>query len=196
MIYRYSRRTGEVIEVTVGERVGGIRDAGGHVGGRGDLTNLRLYSCVLEEGDLLVAVSDGVHDNLDPEVLHLPPSSCGLEEETWAEVEGGRKDRAKREYKTNRLSSLIGRDPPSPRWVAETIVRHVQDLTAPLRDAHEQGSRLQCDWASLPEPHRSSLNDQVRLSIKNGIGKFDHVTCLVVLASCLSSPSLPPRPSS
>ena len=36
-----------------------------------DLRNLSLYYHEFEEGDLLLLMSDGVHDNLDPEVLLL-----------------------------------------------------------------------------------------------------------------------------
>jgi hypothetical protein len=81
MFYRYSKSTSEVIEVTVGDRTGGVRDAGGCLGGcdTRDVTNLRVYCCMLDEGDYLLAMSDGVHDNLDPEILHVPPSACGID---------------------------------------------------------------------------------------------------------------------
>jgi len=40
-------------------------------GGDADLRNLGLYMAPCEEGSLIIVVSDGVHDNLDPEVRFL-----------------------------------------------------------------------------------------------------------------------------
>ena len=36
-------------------------------GGEPDLRNLGVYVHLLDDGDLIALVSDGVHDNLDPE---------------------------------------------------------------------------------------------------------------------------------
>ncbi len=50
--------------------------------GHPDLRNLALFHLPIEEGDTLVVVSDGVHDNFDPSLIGLMPnmisdSPCG-----------------------------------------------------------------------------------------------------------------------
>eukprot|EP00009_Paramoeba_aestuarina_P010069 CAMPEP_0201542768 /NCGR_PEP_ID=MMETSP0161_2-20130828/72214_1 /ASSEMBLY_ACC=CAM_ASM_000251 /TAXON_ID=180227 /ORGANISM="Neoparamoeba aestuarina, Strain SoJaBio B1-5/56/2" /LENGTH=263 /DNA_ID=CAMNT_0047950447 /DNA_START=621 /DNA_END=1409 /DNA_ORIENTATION=- len=48
-----------------------------------DLRNLSLYFHEFEEGDLLLLMSDGVHDNLDPQILGYSPLSFGIPCESW-----------------------------------------------------------------------------------------------------------------
>jgi len=56
-----------------------VRDCGGRLGpyieeGRPDLRNIELYFQRCYEGDMIIVVSDGVHDNLDPQILGVKPS--------------------------------------------------------------------------------------------------------------------------
>ena len=74
---------GEVVEITEGNRHNSrdVRDCGGRLGPaqencEPDLRNFFTSFCVCEEGDLLMLMSDGVHDNLDPENLGYLP--CDL----------------------------------------------------------------------------------------------------------------------
>lgn len=59
-------------------------------GGTPDLRNLRLFYTGANSGDVIIAVSDGVHDNLDPEQLGVPPNKVdeSLPYKTWNEVPG------------------------------------------------------------------------------------------------------------
>ncbi len=41
------------------------------------------YLFRLQEGDLVVLCTDGVHDNLDPEFMGVAPNSCGLSATSW-----------------------------------------------------------------------------------------------------------------
>ena len=50
-----------------------------------DLRNLHCSSVSLKEGDLVMMVSDGVHDNFDPEFLGLTPGEIGLSISSWSE---------------------------------------------------------------------------------------------------------------
>jgi hypothetical protein len=67
--YKYSTKSGRVEEITKGNRGNqDAKDPGGRLGptlegGAPDLRNLKLYCVFCEEGDLIIAASDGVHDN-------------------------------------------------------------------------------------------------------------------------------------
>lgn len=48
-----------------------------------DLRNLDVGFCVLNSGDFIMLLSDGIHDNLDPELLGHNPRSLGLNVDSW-----------------------------------------------------------------------------------------------------------------
>lgn len=67
------KKDGKVVEVTKGNRGNATSptDPGGQLGhvfedGNPDLRNLSIYHFEAEAGDVLLPMSDGVHDNLDP----------------------------------------------------------------------------------------------------------------------------------
>lgn len=65
--YFVKRADGSVEEITKGNRQSAdVRDAGGQLGEGVDLRNFGLYITDLNKGDVLLAMSDGVHDNLNP----------------------------------------------------------------------------------------------------------------------------------
>jgi hypothetical protein len=99
---------GEFRDITESNRTD-LRDAsdcGGRMGpflseGRPDLRNLQLYSCDCREGDYLILVSDGVHDNLDLTTsgVHgetLPVNICYGQ--PWEELAEQNLERAKDNY--------------------------------------------------------------------------------------------------
>ena len=188
LIYRFSASRPSVTELTCSDRTGGVRDAGGSLGGpEPDLRNLQYHFALLHEGDLIIAVSDGVHDNLDPEVLHVSPKESGVPNATekidWYDIDDNVKNDVKRKYKEKKLCEIIesvGRDKISPRSVTDAVVNFVTTITFPQREAMEKGSRLQCDWNKMSEEERNEKNSQVREALKNPVGKFDHVTCLTL----------------
>lgn len=66
------------------------KDPGGRIGpyvgdGDPDLRNLEIVYTVCHPGDVVLVVSDGVHDNLDPISLGKAPKDLGLEGETHAD---------------------------------------------------------------------------------------------------------------
>lgn len=85
-IYHYSASTKQAIDLTAGNRTDfrDIRDPGeklqglefdekgGRLGpmkgekGEPDLKNLNAGHYICDDGDFIIAVSDGIHDNLDP----------------------------------------------------------------------------------------------------------------------------------
>jgi len=189
LIYRYSTSTMEVKELTVSDRTGGVRDAGGHLGGKEpDLKNMAYHCCLANEGDLFIAVSDGVHDNLDPEVLKCPLSESGFEipdgVEDWEDLNTIEKNEKKRRFKEEKLLEIIESvNEVSPRAVTDAIISEIEEITRAQRKGYEEGSRLQRDWDKMEETERNDLNKWVQETLKSPKGKFDHVTCLCVEVS-------------
>lgn len=73
------KKDGKVVEVTKGNRGNATdpTDPGGQLGplfkdGNPDLRNLSIYHFEAEAGDVLLPMSDGVHDNLDPSNMPDP----------------------------------------------------------------------------------------------------------------------------
>lgn len=55
--------------------------------GEADLRNLEILSAPCKEGDILLFLSDGVHDNFDPQTLGKLPKDLGLEGREWVDVD-------------------------------------------------------------------------------------------------------------
>ena len=75
-LYLYSEKTKQITEVTAGNRrdITDWRDPGGRLGpyidkGQPDLRNLRYYFVECEDRDILLHLTDGVHDNFHPYYL-------------------------------------------------------------------------------------------------------------------------------
>eukprot|EP01126_Amoeba_proteus_P000560 TRINITY_DN1015_c0_g1_i8.p3 TRINITY_DN1015_c0_g1~~TRINITY_DN1015_c0_g1_i8.p3 ORF type:complete len:179 (+),score=46.28 TRINITY_DN1015_c0_g1_i8:1371-1907(+) len=75
-----------------------MSDPGGRLGpqcqdGEPDLRNFYCWFEEVEEGDIVMICSDGVHDNFDPEVQGIPPNQLGLDCPNWDKGVNG-KDRS------------------------------------------------------------------------------------------------------
>jgi len=81
-IYHYNSKKGILSDLTIGLRtnVNDLRDPGGRLGpmigdtGEPDLRNLFINSFFCSEGDIILVVSDGIHDNLDPYLTEKNPN--------------------------------------------------------------------------------------------------------------------------
>lgn len=52
-----------------------------------DLRNFGIWSADVKPGDFVFACSDGIHDNLDPQMLGLLPADFGYPDyATWKDV--------------------------------------------------------------------------------------------------------------
>ena len=190
LVYRYSTSRDVVSEVTSSDRTGGVRDAGGSIGGRvADLRNMSYHYCMLEEGDYIIAVSDGVHDNLDPEVLKVSPSSLDInvQDDCWINVPDELKNNVKRQFKEDQLRLIINNSYSSDsssvlssNIIVDRVIDFVWQKTNDHRTAYEKGSELQRDWNSLDPERREITNQEIQNTLKNPVGKFDHVTCLCI----------------
>ena len=97
-------------DMTTRKTVCDARDSGGRLGPANnekaadplycaDLSNLSLFGLPCEEGDLIVLMTDGVHDNLDPQHLGKRPvdmpRSMNLEPvESWENVDQEKAEQA------------------------------------------------------------------------------------------------------
>jgi len=90
----WSPSTGKFTDITLGNRTNltDATDPGGRIGpylpgGTPDLRNLDLYFHPCSKGDIILVLSDGVHDNLDPQQLGKLPKDFQIDAQTWQEAE-------------------------------------------------------------------------------------------------------------
>lgn len=93
-VYQYKQKEKTFSDLTFNNREISLdpSDPGGRLGpfgsnGSPDLRNLDLYSTPCEKGDLIICVSDGIHDNLDPELLGFSPKDLNINAESWKEIQ-------------------------------------------------------------------------------------------------------------
>ena len=202
LIYRFSVAHFFVSELTSSDRTGGVRDAGGALGGfEPDLRNFSYHSSLLDEGDLIIAVSDGVHDNLDPEVLHISPQQAFMDllshpfyascfslssaptASSWSNIsDDAFKNLIKRKFKEKKLLDVIlsNQNDFSTTRICKSIISFVEDSTKDHRKAIEDGTKLQKYWDTMLPDERERLNEQVQNGLRDAKGKFDHVTCVCI----------------
>ena len=84
--YHYKKQSNSIVEITKGNRmnIDDPTDPGGRIGAHTfdpvlpDLRNLRLIFTTVQEGDHIYLCSDGIHDNLDPQILGIDPGDFGI----------------------------------------------------------------------------------------------------------------------
>lgn len=145
------------------------KDPGGRLGpylgdeGSPDLRNLDMQYKIVKEGDLLIAVSDGVHDNLDPVTIGKDPKDLGLSFESWKDISKDLINRARAEYMCDTLNNLIKSCPQvTPTLVSRKIIEHVTNVIENGKQFLEQnpdGVLVGTDYKVFP-------------------GKMDHSTCV------------------
>eukprot|EP01119_Soliformovum_irregulare_P001308 TRINITY_DN11037_c1_g1_i1.p1 TRINITY_DN11037_c1_g1~~TRINITY_DN11037_c1_g1_i1.p1 ORF type:complete len:642 (+),score=207.30 TRINITY_DN11037_c1_g1_i1:1974-3899(+) len=177
--YHYSASRKEVYDIT-GNRASVVdpRDPGGRLGpqlsdGSADLRNLSVYQTICDDNDILLILSDGIHDNIDPQHLGKTPQDFQLEttDGTWhGLVDPESANRAKGEWSLKLLKKMILGSVNSKSGkskvlnIAETLVNYTATLTQTSRDFMENSENAD---KRLPEDY------------KKFPGKMDHSTCLV-----------------
>jgi len=199
--FRWSKTARTVEDITHGNRqnVSNASDCGGRIGpylegDLPDLRNLMTFFSFVEDGDLVLLMSDGVHDNLDPQSLGLRPrDACPSfpepkewEELTYEEAEGSKED-----YQTKWLQSAINKhfrpvdaleaegktreelDAARAMFVSEVhayILDHCIKTTLSSRDFMESNpsKELPCDYVAYP-------------------GKMDHTTLSIFTVGSVSA---------
>lgn len=158
-----------VSDITTGNRISDAKMTGGHLGPVSrsepneasltpDLGNFTIHVTPCSKGDMLVLVSDGVHDNLDPETLNLDPVQAGLDYTTWAEIPLDEKIRAKDIYRADIIAQHVD-NTRSPSEIAVNMLKWVRKVTENKRLFMESNPGKE-EPAELP-------------------GKMDHTTVVV-----------------
>jgi len=129
-LYRCSVQMGSVQEITMSDpQKESVRDAGGHLGEHPSFLNLHSICCVLDEGDILLSLSDGVHDNLEPEYLGISPHYFGFPQKRWSELpQSTEVYELKKRFRETRLSQVIGIHSSewSPQSITDKIMAYVE----------------------------------------------------------------------
>jgi len=192
--YHFSASNKKMTDLTSSNRKNSndAKDCGGRLGpyvgeGEPDLRNVVVQYCVCEQDDLVVIVSDGVHDNLDPEILGKMP--CDIDNVRFANVHSWKEIEShddlmqlKQYFMLNLLYEMIVHGAESdgklrnkifslgeeistlyPEAVTSRILRYCLQTTSLGREWMEQNpkSKLPMDYIKYP-------------------GKMDHTTCVVI----------------
>jgi hypothetical protein len=175
-LFLYSAATGKVEDLTSKNReeVEDAKDPGGRIGpylgeGDPDLRNLAFGASEVADGDILIAVSDGVHDNLDPPTLGMVPSSLGFEGKVehadWKDLPKEAAATARTHHMCTKIAGIVSELPrANPALIAKALVRHCQEVTEKSRDWMEQnpdGVLASHSYAEFP-------------------GKMDHCSCIAI----------------
>lgn len=177
----------EVIDVTAGNRNNVVdgRDPGGRLGpyvGHGwpDLRNLRLYFAPCEADDIVLVMSDGVHDNLDPQTLGKVPGDLNiptLSWGTWDEIPHDTLLKIKSDYMRGLLAELIfEREEASPSSITDRLINHCLEVTRKAREFMESN------------PNKKQPTDYIEFP-----GKMDHTTLVTFIVGHKGPPpTIPP----
>ncbi|KYQ93896.1 protein phosphatase 2C-related protein [Tieghemostelium lacteum] len=169
--FHYSKKNNLFTDITKGNRsnVTDARDPGGRLGpyighGEADLRNLSVFYKLCDEDDLILLLSDGVHDNLDPQQLGISPRDLGLQVDTWDEAGSQfpiETDNTKNDFRRKWLSDHFETsDKLEPSYITNHLLKHCMDTTQSSRDFMETNtSKLPSDYKLYP-------------------GKMDHNTCV------------------
>lgn len=178
-VFRLSAKTGFISDISSlrsGNASIDATDCGGRIGpfldgGKPDFRNLDVFYEPLNEDDLVIVVSDGLHDNLDPQSLGLTPSDIGLVGDNWsADIEG--LSAAKSKYMCQKISEIVygeNRQESShkinldPNEVVEKLINYAIRTT----------ERSKVFMETFPEQN-------LPVDYKLFPGKLDHTSCVCV----------------
>eukprot|EP01114_Cavostelium_apophysatum_P006034 TRINITY_DN17235_c0_g1_i1.p1 TRINITY_DN17235_c0_g1~~TRINITY_DN17235_c0_g1_i1.p1 ORF type:complete len:511 (+),score=112.09 TRINITY_DN17235_c0_g1_i1:213-1745(+) len=178
-IFHYSAKNKVVVDVTEGNRfaLADASDPGGRIGpylheGAPDFRNLDLYFQLCSAGDFIMVVSDGVHDNVDPQTLGKSPKTYNIAANTWEEAEKQypngteeAKNSFRKKWVERTFHKLIEEygSKIDPNDICDYILDYCIDLTRSGRDFLENNpnKRLSTNYVEFP-------------------GKPDHATIIVL----------------
>jgi len=192
--FHYQTSKDIITDITAGNRqnVYDARDCGGRLGpyvgeGEPDLRNVFVYYNICEENDVILLFSDGVHDNLDPQTLGIPPKDVHQKYASHSDWKDFKNDDDVEKIKTEYMKRFLIRDlicggeedkklrmkvfsfnatdtdTLSPTNITQRIMKHCLGVTASGREWMEQNpkDKLPLDYVAYP-------------------GKMDHATCVVI----------------
>jgi len=137
-----------------------------------DLRNLRTCVINCQSDDLIMVMSDGVHDNFHPKTLAVPPRDLKLDFDDWKEAASviNIEEVASR-YRLTFMQNLLAEVERSPSAILKRVMEHCERVTRAGREWMENnpGQPLPDDYEKYP-------------------GKMDHVTCMVFRVGSFAQP--------
>lgn len=165
-IFHFSQRAQTVTDVTAFNRIAisDPSDPGGRIGpyvegSCPDLRNLSLFVTECSADDILFLVSDGVHDNLDPENLGISPNLLGASRPSWSEIESDEARLLKKVYMENMFCDIVlasidpkGSGQVLPQLCVKKLLENAFNITVSSRKFVEEGlgTRLPLDHDNYP----------------------------------------------
>jgi len=154
--------------------------------GAPDLRNVSLHYRLCQQNDIILILSDGVHDNLDPQTLGKVPADIASEfAQDWTEVESladaqhlktqymlkllseelicGGQQNAKLRTKVFSVPTQQEEELMSPGSITTRVIQHCLSMTGNGREWMEQN------------PQDKLPNDYIKYP-----GKMDHATCVTM----------------
>lgn len=185
-VFAIEHDTFKIRDVTIGNRdmIESDTDPGGRLGPviweesrcSPDLRNLRTCVINCQSDDLIMVMSDGVHDNFHPKTLAVPPRELKLDFDDWKEAASviNIEEVASR-YRLTFMQNLLAEVERTPAAILERVMEHCERVTRAGREWMESnpGQPLPDDYAKYP-------------------GKMDHATCMVFRVGSFA----PPQPRS
>lgn len=129
---------------------------------RADLRNLCARCVICNENDIILMMSDGVADNLDPEVLGKP-SSSGV---AWADMDDVARHNEKTRWRCDFLAATMRASKFQLSEFVRIVVQFCSDTTRPSRRFMEEN------------PGRALPDDYDLYA-----GKMDHTTLVAFRAT-------------
>eukprot|EP01133_Synstelium_polycarpum_P008018 gene8018-9420_t len=171
--FHYNHSSKKFTDITKNNRgnVDDPKDPGGRLGpyvanGHPDLRNLCLHFLPCHENDIIILVSDGVHDNLDPQTIGVAPKECQLPHESWSDMEFEKVQENKSKYMQEFLKKKLRSpdndlEPLSAKMITEKLIEHCVETTRSSRE-------FMVAYPNKPLPD----------DLKAYPGKMDHTTCV------------------
>lgn len=200
--FHYMHRSNEFTDITEGNRqnLTDARDPGGRLGpyidGGPDLRNLHLYYRIAEKDDIILLMSDGVHDNFDPQQLGISPEEAQLEGKTWEEAE-----------KLNPARVELYKNNFRKKWLGDTFAKHFIHMQKDGKDGNNSDNNsggtgtttsisgktldvktvvdvLLQHCVNITKTSREFMEQNPKQKLpsdfKNYPGKLDHATCVCI----------------
>uniref|UniRef100_A0A6B2L221 PPM-type phosphatase domain-containing protein n=1 Tax=Arcella intermedia TaxID=1963864 RepID=A0A6B2L221_9EUKA len=171
--FHWSAANRKVKDITWGNRFDARdpSDCGGRIGpyspqGEPDLRNLRFYFAACNKDDLIMVVTDGIYDNLDPEHLGMDPRSVSKEYDydSWDDMPNILVKQAKEDYVVAQIEKFIeSSETKSPQEITKKLILNSFMVTERSRTYME-----------------NHPNEAEPKSYKAFPGKMDHVTCITI----------------
>lgn len=163
-----------------------VTDPGGRLGvhagePKPDLRSLFAFWSPVDEGDVISLMSDGISDNLDPQIHGLMPPDLGVDVDNWSNLSRGLGSILKSEYVKNYITEKIV--PTEPSFITPNTIAH----------------GLMSNALSVTEHHRNYLSQNPSLKAPSDYslfpGKLDHASVVSFRVGYVSKAPITSLPS-